>query len=135
MNHLVILDFSTLISQRKKAILLDYYASQLFYFRRQNRIPPFIFFLEEARTNQLTEFPWAPYFNEVSDLINDDIKKETGFKESINSSLNNLMNKFDTDDYINRVLYLFIKIYLLEMLEAVEGSETNWAPRMQPALW
>lgn len=47
-NHLVILDFSSIISQRKKAILLEFYSSQLFYLRRQSRIPPFILFLEEA---------------------------------------------------------------------------------------
>jgi asparagine synthase (glutamine-hydrolysing) len=34
----------------------------------------YFFFLKEAHTNKLTEFPWAPYFSEVSDLINDDLK-------------------------------------------------------------
>jgi hypothetical protein len=47
-NQLVIIDFSTLISMRKKTILLQFFTSQLFYLRRQNKIPPFILFLEEA---------------------------------------------------------------------------------------
>lgn len=86
----------------------------------------YFFFLKEAQENRLTEFPWAPYFEEVSDLINDDLKKETGFKENINSSLKQLVNKFDTDDFMNRVLYLFIKIYLLEMLERQDKTSMAW---------
>ena len=47
----------------------------------------YFFFLKEAHTSRLTEFPWAPYFTDVSDLVNEDIKKETGFIENINCSL------------------------------------------------
>lgn len=86
----------------------------------------YFFFLKEAHTNQLTEFPWAPYFKEVSDLINDDIKRETRFVESINCSIEQLINKFPTDDFMNKVLYLFIKIYLLEMLERQDKTSMAW---------
>jgi asparagine synthase (glutamine-hydrolysing) len=86
----------------------------------------YFFFLEEARANLLTEFPWAPYFDEISELINDDMKKETGFRENIIDSLNKLFNKFKTDDFINRVLYLFIKVYLLEMLERQDKASMAW---------
>ena len=86
----------------------------------------YFFFLKEAHTNQLTEFPWAPYFYEVSDLINEDVKRQTGFVENIKCSLDHLVNKFSTDDFMNRVLYLFIKIYLLEMLERQDKTSMAW---------
>lgn len=47
-NQLTILDFNSIISQRKKSIFVHYFSSQLFYFRRQKKIPPFLLFLEEA---------------------------------------------------------------------------------------
>ncbi len=46
--HLTILDLSSIISMRKKQILLHYLTSKLFYYRRNGKIPPFIIFLEEA---------------------------------------------------------------------------------------
>ena len=45
---LTILDLSSIISMRKKQILLHYLTSKLFYYRRNGKIPPFIIFLEEA---------------------------------------------------------------------------------------
>jgi len=46
--ELSILDLSSIISMRKKQILLHYITSKLFYYRRSGKIPPFIIFLEEA---------------------------------------------------------------------------------------
>ena len=47
-GKLTILDISGIISMRKKQILLHYFMSRMFYERRNNRIPPYIIFLEEA---------------------------------------------------------------------------------------
>ena len=47
-GELSILDLSSMISMRKKQILLHYFSSMLFQARRNNFIPPFILFLEEA---------------------------------------------------------------------------------------
>ncbi|MHA1766834.1 MAG: ATP-binding protein, partial [Promethearchaeota archaeon] len=47
-GELTILDLSSIISMRKKQIILHYLASKLFYFRRSGKIAPFIIFLEEA---------------------------------------------------------------------------------------
>ncbi len=46
--ELTILDLSSIISMRKKQIILHYLTSKLFYNRRSGKIPPFIIFLEEA---------------------------------------------------------------------------------------
>ncbi|MHA1794909.1 MAG: ATP-binding protein [Promethearchaeota archaeon] len=47
-GKLTILDFSTILSMRKKQIFVDFFTKQLFYFRRKRQIAPFILFLEEA---------------------------------------------------------------------------------------
>lgn len=93
----------------------------------------YFFFLKEAqknqlnRLNQLTEFPWAPYFEEVSMLLNVDIEKQTNFRENLKSTVCDLLNRFETDDFLNRVLCLFIKIYLLEMLERQDKTSMAWS--------
>ncbi len=86
----------------------------------------YFFFLKQAQTNQLKEFPWAPYFDEVSMLLNADIERETNFKENVKSTLYDLLNRFETDDFLNKVLYLFIKYYLLEMLERQDKTSMAW---------
>ena len=86
----------------------------------------YFFFLQNAKDNRLREFPWAPYFDEVSMLLNKNIEKETGFRENVKSSLDRFLNKHNTDDFLNRVLYLFIKIYLLEMLERQDKTSMAW---------
>jgi asparagine synthase (glutamine-hydrolysing) len=86
----------------------------------------YFFFLKEARENRIKEFPWAPYFNEVSMLLDADIEKKTGFREHVKSTLSSFLNRFDTGDYLNKVLYLFIKIYLKEMLERQDKTSMAW---------
>ena len=86
----------------------------------------YFFFLQNAKDRRLSEFPWAPYFDEVSMLLNGNIEKETGFRESVKFSLDTLLNKHNTEDFLNRVLYLFIKIYLLEMLERQDKTSMAW---------
>lgn len=87
----------------------------------------YFFFLKNINSNGLTEFPWAPYFKEVSMLLNEDIHKSTNFTQSIKNSLNQMLNKYETDDYLNKILYLFLKIYLLEMLERQDKTSMAWS--------
>ncbi len=47
-GELTIIDLSSIISMRKKQILLHYFTKKLFYLRRMDQIPPYILFLEEA---------------------------------------------------------------------------------------
>ncbi|SHK10333.1 asparagine synthase (glutamine-hydrolyzing) [Paramaledivibacter caminithermalis] len=85
----------------------------------------YFFFLNQD--NQLTEFPWAPYYNEVSMLFEPEIEKETHFTKKISTTLHDMMNRFDTNDYLNRKLYLFLKLYLLEMLERQDKTSMAWS--------
>ena len=47
-GHLTIIDLGNIISERKKQIILSYLLTRLFQMRRNDTIPPFIVFLEEA---------------------------------------------------------------------------------------
>ncbi len=47
-GHLLILDFSTIDSLRKKQILVSLIARRLFNLRKKNKIPPFLLLIEEA---------------------------------------------------------------------------------------
>lgn len=87
----------------------------------------YYFFLKEARTNTLREFPWAPYFKEVSLLLDDEVEKQTRFREAIPCALDDRLRRFESDDYMNRVLYLFVKVYLVEMLERQDKTSMAWS--------
>lgn len=86
----------------------------------------YFFFLNGCSGNTLTEFPWAPYFKDVCMLLDPGVEKETRFREKISSVLHDSMSKFESNDYLNRVLYLFLKYYLLEMLERQDKTSMAW---------
>ncbi|MGC5327084.1 asparagine synthase (glutamine-hydrolyzing) [Brevibacillus sp. SYSU BS000544] len=77
----------------------------------------YYFFLQESSINRMNQFPWAPYFEEVSHLLDPEVEASTGFRNRQSLAISQMMNKFSTDDTINKVLYMFLKVYLLEMLE------------------
>jgi asparagine synthase (glutamine-hydrolysing) len=87
----------------------------------------YFFFLNGLPNRQLVEFPWAPYFKEVSMLLEPNIEKETRFKQKVKAVLFDMMNRFATDDHLNKVLYLFLKLYLLEMLERQDKTSMAWS--------
>lgn len=86
----------------------------------------YYFFLNGLPSDRLDEFPWAPYFSEVSSLLDDDVARETRFHERVHDKLDELMQKFASADFLNRVLYLFLKVYLLEMLERQDKTSMAW---------
>lgn len=87
----------------------------------------YFFFLKSARAGKLVGFPWAPYFDLVCHLFNDDLAKKTDFKDSIHTSISAMMNRYDTTDFLNQVLYLFVKVYLVEMLERQDKTSMAWS--------
>ncbi|MHA1340363.1 MAG: ATP-binding protein [Promethearchaeota archaeon] len=48
LGYLSIIDLSSIISLKKKQIIVTYLAKKLFYKRRMNQIPPFLMIIEEA---------------------------------------------------------------------------------------
>lgn len=47
-GHLTVFDFSQIIHQRKKQVLVAYLAKKMFAMRRQKELPPFLLMVEEA---------------------------------------------------------------------------------------
>ncbi|MCW9033343.1 MAG: asparagine synthase (glutamine-hydrolyzing) [Rhodospirillales bacterium] len=84
------------------------------------------FFLNNNQAEQLSEFPWAPYLAEVSTLLDPAIEKETGYQETVSTTLNKEMNALESDDGLNKQLYLFMKYYLVDMLERLDKTSMAW---------
>ncbi|MNO18771.1 Asparagine synthetase [glutamine-hydrolyzing] 3 [compost metagenome] len=77
----------------------------------------YYFFLKDDYSGPILQFPWAPYYQEVSGLLDPAVEQKTGFHEKVQSTIHQSLNRFKSSDSLNRVLYLFMKYYLLEMLE------------------
>jgi asparagine synthase (glutamine-hydrolysing) len=87
----------------------------------------YYFFLQEAQRNEVTEFPWAPYSREVAQLMNPELAETTQFQARMSQGLNDLLSKADGTDFLNRILYLFVKVYLIEMLERQDKTSMAWS--------
>jgi asparagine synthase (glutamine-hydrolysing) len=86
----------------------------------------YYFFLNASPTQDLTEFPWAPYFDQVSMLLDPALEKETDYKRRIRSILAEDMAALETEDGVNKLLFLFLKYYLVEMLERLDKTSMAW---------
>jgi asparagine synthase (glutamine-hydrolysing) len=86
----------------------------------------YYFFLDRCRPEHPVEFPWAPYLGEVSALLDPSIEREVGYSERLRSTLASDMSAFKTEDNVNKVLYLFLKYYLVEMLERLDKTSMAW---------
>jgi asparagine synthase (glutamine-hydrolysing) len=86
----------------------------------------YYFFLDRCRTERPVEFPWAPYLSEVSALLDPSIDKQVEYTERVRSTLAGDMAAFETEDHVNKVLYLFLKYYLVEMLERLDKTSMAW---------
>jgi asparagine synthase (glutamine-hydrolysing) len=86
----------------------------------------YYFFLERCGAELQTEFPWAPYLAEVSALLDPSIDKETRYAERIRSTLADELAALETEDETNKLLYLFLKYYLVEMLERLDKTSMAW---------
>jgi asparagine synthase (glutamine-hydrolysing) len=86
----------------------------------------YYFFLDRCQTEHPIEFPWAPYLDEVSALLDPAIEKETGYNEMVRATLADEMGALETDDDLNKLLYLFLKYYLVEELERLDKTSMAW---------
>ncbi len=86
----------------------------------------YFFFLDHAQTEPLKEFPWAPYLDEVSALLDPAVERETGYRERVRATLAAEMSALDTEDVLNKQLYLFLRYYLVEMLERLDKTSMAW---------
>ncbi|MEY9633425.1 asparagine synthase (glutamine-hydrolyzing) [Bradyrhizobium japonicum] len=73
-----------------------------------------------------TEFPWAPYLDKVCALLDPAIERATASRDRIRSTLAQEMGALDTDDALNKRLYLFLKYYLVDMLERLDKISMAW---------
>jgi asparagine synthase (glutamine-hydrolysing) len=85
------------------------------------------FFLDRWRARQPEEFPWAPHLDEISTLLDPGLEAETAYRERIHSTLAVEMNALDTPDLLNKELFLFLKYYMVEMLERLDKTSMAWA--------
>jgi asparagine synthase (glutamine-hydrolysing) len=86
----------------------------------------YYFFLDRCKSKQPTEFPWAPYLDEVSSLLDPAIEKQTGYRERVHATLIDEMGALVTEDGTNKLLYLFLKYYLVDMLERLDKTSMAW---------
>jgi asparagine synthetase B (glutamine-hydrolysing) len=87
------------------------------------------FFLDRYSEQAPPGFPWAPYFDEVASLLDPAIERETGFRERVRATIADETAVLDVDDArdgLNRILYLFLKYYLVEMLERLDKTSMAW---------
>lgn len=86
----------------------------------------YYFFLDRYSGRRPAEFPWAPYFEEVSSLLDPELDRTTGYRERIRATLAEDLAQLDVEDELNKVLYLFVKHYLVEMLERLDKTSMAW---------
>ena len=86
----------------------------------------YYFFLEGHQNGEPLEFPWAPYLDEVSALLDPSFARETGCVEHIRATLAEELLALHTDDRLNTFLFLFLKYYLVDMLERLDKTSMAW---------
>lgn len=86
----------------------------------------YYFFLDRCAGARPVEFPWAPYFEEVSSLLDPEFERATGYRERLRAVLADEMTALDTEDELNKVLYLFLRYYLVDMLERLDKTSMAW---------
>jgi asparagine synthase (glutamine-hydrolysing) len=86
----------------------------------------YYFYLERCRPEQQTEFPWAPYLAEVSALLDPSIEKEVQATERVRATLADDLAALETEDWTNKLLYLFMKYHVVELLERLDKTSMAW---------
>ncbi len=84
------------------------------------------FFLDRWRSTRPTEFPWAPHLDEISTLLDPGLQAETGCNERIRDTLAVDLDALHTPDLVNQQLFLFLKYYMVEMLERLDKTSMAW---------
>ena len=86
----------------------------------------YYFYLERPRAEGQGEFPWAPYLAEVSAAVDPALAKETRCMERLRSTLAGDLAAFETEDATNKLLYLFLKYHVVELLERLDKTSMAW---------
>ncbi len=86
----------------------------------------YFFFMKDISPEPFTECPWAPYFDQVSALMSPELQSHSRIQEKISTTLSDMTARTKTSDHVNRVLYLFLKLYLIEMLERQDKTSMAW---------
>jgi asparagine synthase (glutamine-hydrolysing) len=86
----------------------------------------YYFFLDRCGLGAPAEFPWAPYLDEVTALLDPAFVARTRCRDRIRTTLSAEMDTFQSDDPLNKLLYLFLKYYLVEMLERLDKTSMAW---------
>lgn len=86
----------------------------------------YYFFLDRCQGEVPSEFPWAPYLDDVAALLDPAVAVETRCRERIQDTLADEVRAFASDCRLNTLLYLFLKYYLVEMLERLDKTSMAW---------
>lgn len=87
----------------------------------------YFFFLNGIKNaSTFLGFPWSPYYTVVKDLFRDDLEENDKCQHNIRREYLSLVEKHDTSDQLNVILYLFLKLYLVEMLERQDKASMAW---------
>ena len=86
----------------------------------------YYFFLNPCRDGRPKEFPWAPYLEQVSALLDPAVERQTGYGERVRATLEDEHGTLKTEDGLNKLLYLFLKYYLVDMLERLDKTSMAW---------
>jgi len=86
----------------------------------------YYFFLDRCRTGPVSEFPWAPFLTQVSGLLDPTVARDTRCHERIRDTLADETRRFGGDCRLNTLLYLFLRYYLVDMLERLDKTSMAW---------
>jgi len=73
---------------------------------------------DAAASGLLTHVPWVDFQNEILGFLHPDFKKETQCEQRIPEVLQCYVSRVESANPLNRLLYLFLKIFLVELLQS-----------------
>jgi asparagine synthase (glutamine-hydrolysing) len=86
----------------------------------------YFFFLKNIFTDGCHGFPWAPYYDLIHGLLHFNSGRHDVCTQAINEIYKYIFCKMETTDVLNKVLYMFVKLYLVEMLERQDKTSMAW---------
>lgn len=86
----------------------------------------YYFFMGDHTARPFSGMPWSPNYSETYSLLNQDVRESTHFVEQMEDMLVGIEQRNKGSDKLNQQLLLFIKFYLLEMLERQDKTSMAW---------